>query len=51
MNKQTRNTLRNAVTQCRRLLEDSIAELLQGQFGIHAGGKIEEASQMSCLSK
>lgn len=51
MNKQTRNTLRNTVTQCRRFLEESIAELLQGQFGIHPSGKIEDAEQLSHLSE
>ena len=35
MDKALRNTLRTTITQCRRLLEDATAELLEGQFGIH----------------
>lgn len=50
MDKALRNTLRNAVTQCRRLLEKAIGEVLQGQFGIHPSGLVEDAAQMSHLS-
>jgi hypothetical protein len=50
MDKQTRNALRNVVTQCRRLLEEAVAERLQGQFGVHPGGKIEDAARMGHLS-
>jgi hypothetical protein len=46
-----RNTLRNTVTQCRRLLEKAIGEVLQGQFGIHPDGHVEHASQMGHLSQ
>jgi hypothetical protein len=49
-----RNKLRNAVTQCRRLLEESIAQTLQGHFGISRGNKdevdVEDASRMTHLS-
>jgi hypothetical protein len=51
MDKSLRNTLRNVVTQSRKLLEEAIGELLQGQFGIHADGKIEDADSMTHLSE
>lgn len=56
MDQSTRNTLRNVVTQCRRLLEESVAQVLQGQFGIYATGKkdevqIESEARMSHLSE
>lgn len=56
MDQSTRNTLRNVVTQCRKLLEESVAQVLQGQFGIYAAGKkdevqIEPEARMSHLSE
>ena len=36
MNQEIRNTLRNVVTQCRKLLEDSISQDLEGKYGIFA---------------
>jgi hypothetical protein len=49
-----RNKLRNTVTQCRKLLEESIAQTLQGHFGIYRGNKdevhVEDASRMTHLS-
>ena len=49
-----RNKLRNTVTQCRKLLEESIAQTLQGHFGIYHGNKdevhVEDASRMTHLS-
>ena len=36
MNQEIRNKLRNVVTQCRKLLEDSISQELEGKFGIFA---------------
>src|SRR6266436_3105566 len=50
LEKAIRNTLRIVVTQSRKLLEEAIGELLQGQFGIHASGKIEDAAAMGHLS-
>lgn len=50
MDKELRNTLRNTVTKCRKLLEEAIGELLQGRFGIHADGTIEDASRLTHLS-
>ena len=50
MDRPLRNTLRNVVTQCRRLLEEAVAEVLQGQFGIHTDGKVEDAARMGHLS-
>ena len=56
MDQSTRTTLRNVVTQCRRLLEESVAQVLQGQFGIYAAGQkdevqIEPEARMSHLSE
>src|SRR5579863_3311773 len=42
MDQAIRNKLRNVVTQCRKLLEDAVAQVLQGQFGIYTSGKQEE---------
>ena len=42
MDQTTRNRLRNVVTQCRRLLEESIALQLQGKYDIYATGKKDE---------
>jgi len=50
MDKALRNMLRNVVTQCRKELEKSVAEMLEGQFGIYASGKIDDATAMSHLS-
>ena len=50
MDKSLRNTLRNVVTQCRRLLEEAVAELLEGQFGIYITGKVEPVDRMKHLS-
>ena len=56
MDQTIRNKLRNVVTQCRKLLEDSTAQSLQGRFGIYAVSKkgeiqIEDQSRMSHLAK
>ncbi len=51
MNKETRNRLRSVVTQCRRLLEESVGSVLQGQFGIHPDGKVEGADGMGHLAE
>lgn len=50
MEKETRNTLRNTVTQCRRILEEAVGERLEGQYGIHASGKVEAEAHMGHLS-
>ena len=50
MDKETRNKLRYIVTQCRTILERAIGEILQGQFGIHHTGLVEEAETMTHLS-
>jgi hypothetical protein len=42
MDQAIRNKLRNVVTQCRRLLEEAVSQVLQGQFGIHASAKKDE---------
>src|SRR5262245_51609885 len=36
MNQEIRNKLRNVVTQCRKLLEDSVSQELEGKYGIFA---------------
>jgi hypothetical protein len=55
MDQVLRNRLRTVVTQCRRLLENAVAEVLQGQFGVYATGKkdevvIEDAARMTHLT-
>jgi hypothetical protein len=46
MDKSLRNALSNTVTQCRRLLEDSIAAKLPlERFGIHLNRKIEDTAR------
>jgi hypothetical protein len=50
MDKETRSKLRYIVTQCRTILERAIGEILQGQFGIHHTGLVEEAESMTHLS-
>ena len=42
MDQTSRNRLRNVVTQCRRLLDESIAQQLQGKYDIYATGKKDE---------
>lgn len=49
MDKDTRNKLRNTVVQCRKLLEDDILGQLEGTFGIHRDGRIEEESALPHL--
>ena len=41
MDKSLRNTLRLAITNCRKLLEEDYARQLEGQYGVHANGNIE----------
>lgn len=50
MDKALRNTLRNVVTQCRKELEQSVSEMLEGQFGIYPSGKIDDPTEMGHLS-
>ncbi len=50
MDKSLRNTLRTTITQCRRLLETSVEQVLEGRYGIYASGKLDDASQMTHLS-
>jgi hypothetical protein len=39
MDQAIRNKLRGVVTQCRKLLEDSVSQELQGRFGVYAARK------------
>src|ERR1700738_2308468 len=50
MDTALRNKLKNAVTQSRKLLEEAVGELLQGQFGIHADGRVEDYARLAHLS-
>ena len=51
MDKALRNTLRLVVIQLRKILEEAIGELLEGQYGIHGNGQIEDAVAMRHLSE
>jgi len=56
MDQTIRNKLRGVVTQCRKLLEDSTAQALQGRFGIYPSRKkgevqIEDEARMAHLTK
>ena len=56
MEQPTRNALRNVVTQCRKLLEEAVAQELQGRFGLFAAGKrggvtVEPDDRMTHLSE
>ena len=42
MDQTIRNKLRSVVTQCRKLLEEAVRQVLQGQFGIYETGKKDE---------
>jgi hypothetical protein len=44
MDQSLRNKLRAVVTQSRKLLEEAVAQVLQGQFGIYATGKKDEVA-------
>lgn len=50
MDASTRNTLRNAVTGCRKILETAISELLEGRYGIDKKGTITPNERMEHLS-
>ena len=50
MNKDSRNKLRSTIVQCRTLLERAVADVLQGEFGIHSTGLIEDVARMTHLS-
>ena len=53
MDQAIRNKLRGVVTQCRRLLEDSVSQELQGKFGIYASRKddvqVDDEARMTHL--
>jgi len=56
MDQSIRNKLRGVVTQCRKLLENSTAQALQGRFGIYTGRKkgevqIEDEARMAHLTE
>lgn len=49
MDKGTRAILRSAVTRCRATLEESLRQVLEGEFGIHSDGRIESDSSLPQL--
>jgi hypothetical protein len=51
LDKALRNDLRNAVTRCRRLLEESVGDVLEGRLGIGRDGAVEDAAKMGRLSE
>lgn len=51
LDKARRNKLRKAVTQCRRLLEESVGDVLEGRLGIGGNGEVEDAAMMGHLAQ
>lgn len=51
MDKNTRNELRKTVINCRKALESSIGDELEGNYGIYRNGKIDEESFINHLSE
>lgn len=51
LDKALRNTLRNTVTQCRRLLEEAVGDVLEGRLGIGRDGQVEDAGRMGHLAE
>ena len=55
MDQAIRNKLRGVVTQCRKLLENSVSQELQGKFGIYAEKKdavqVDDDARMSHLNR
>ena len=55
MDQEIRNKLRNVVTQCRKLLEEAVSQVLEGQFGIFATRRmrshVEAERQMKHLTE
>jgi hypothetical protein len=51
MDKSTRAVLRTTVGRCRRLLEEATAQTLEGQYGIHRDGRVEDEDAMGHLSE
>jgi hypothetical protein len=53
MDQAIRNKLRGVVTQCRRLLEDSVRDELQGKFGVYVARKddvqVDDEARMTNL--
>ena len=51
MDKETRNELRKTVINCRKILEASIGDELEGNYGIYRNGKITDWTTISHLSE
>jgi len=50
LDRELRNELRNTVTRCRRILEETIADDLEGRFAVTRSGKAADASNLGHLS-
>jgi hypothetical protein len=50
MNQEIRNKLRNVVTQCRKLLEDSVSQELEGKYGIFTRREVVTADPDAAMS-
>src|SRR5215217_4789287 len=51
LDRATRNTLRNTVTRCRELFEETVGDVLEGRLGIRRSGEVEDAARMTHLSE
>ncbi len=49
MDKSKRNCLRLTITKCRKLLEDDYARQLEGKYGVHTDGTIEDFGKLPLL--
>ncbi len=47
MEQQQRKQLESAIARARSRLEEDYAELLEGRFGIHASGRVEEETKLA----
>jgi hypothetical protein len=47
MDKSLRTTIYNTVVQCRRLLEQDLAQQLEGTYGVHADGAFEPLGSLT----
>ena len=51
MNQEQRRLIHDAVLKARSLLEEEIASLLEGTYGLHADGTLEEASSLPLVKE
>lgn len=50
MDQSTRNSLRSIVTDCRKTLETAVAGILEGKYGIHSNGRVEDETRLTHLT-